>query len=280
VTLDDIINGNVTSTGHFFIGLRTLYNQVDTIKNGLGTVATQLNLVVPTGAVAIAIGTTGTAAKDGMGLFPSQGTNATRMTAFNYKTPFDSAGATATLPSNLPAELGSNNAADAGTPIYNAYVAIDTMVTSLGEISTGAQTLQTSISGGTFNTTLDGAKTAIGDIASTLEGGDAKFYDIYSQVSPIFPTMLTAVTGIYGGLVGIASVGALAALLLLICNFYKCRFLLYFTCIILVVVGFICFLLSIIISALIPVAYFGCDFLIFSLSSKANFNSNFVFIFS
>lgn len=132
MTLDDIINGNVTSTGHFFVGVRTLYNQIDTIKNGLGTVATQLNSVVPTGAVSIAVGTTGTGAKDGMGSFASLGTNATRMAAFNYKTPFDSGAATATLPSNLPAELGSNNVADAGTPIYNAYVALDTMVTSLG----------------------------------------------------------------------------------------------------------------------------------------------------
>ncbi len=90
--------------------------------------------------------------------------------------------------------------------------------------------------------------------------------------------MKTAVTGIYGGLVGIACVGLLATLLLLICNMYKCRFLLYFTCVVLVFVGVVCFFLAIFISALIPVAYFGCDFANFTLSSAANFNSNFVLI--
>lgn len=54
--------------------------------------------------------------------------------------------------------------------------------------------------------------------------------------------------------------------------------LLYFTCVVLVFVGVVCFFLAIFISALIPVAYFGCDFANFTLSSAANFNSNFVLI--
>lgn len=50
VTLDDVINGNVTSTGKFFVGIRTLYNQISTIKTSLATVATQLGTISATGA--------------------------------------------------------------------------------------------------------------------------------------------------------------------------------------------------------------------------------------
>lgn len=69
--------------------------------------------------------------------------------------------------------------------------------------------------------------------------------------------------------------GILATLLLIICNMYKCRLLLYFVCVVLVVVGIICFFLCIIVSALIPVVYFSCDFLTFSLTNANNFNSNY-----
>lgn len=49
VTLDDVINGNVTSTGKFFVGIRTLYNRISTIKTSLATVATQLGTISATG---------------------------------------------------------------------------------------------------------------------------------------------------------------------------------------------------------------------------------------
>lgn len=157
ISLDDIINGNVTTTGKFFVGLRTLYNQIGTIKTGLGTVDTQLTAIIPTGPTFSAVYGTGTSARDSIGVLPS-GTNATRMPAYNYKTPFDSVAATATLPSDFPATLGSNAAADAGTPTYLTYVALDTIQTSLNQIAGGAQSLKTTISG-TFNSSLDSAKT-------------------------------------------------------------------------------------------------------------------------
>jgi hypothetical protein len=90
--------------------------------------------------------------------------------------------------------------------------------------------------------------------------------------------MNTAVTGVYAGLIGIACLGIVAALFLVICNMYKCRFLLYFTCCILILVGIVCLFLAIIISALLPIAYFTCDFTTTSFSSAAGFNGNYSII--
>lgn len=49
VALDDIINGNTTSTGKFFIGIRTLAKKIDTIKTSLTNVQTQFGTL--TGAI-------------------------------------------------------------------------------------------------------------------------------------------------------------------------------------------------------------------------------------
>lgn len=131
---------------------------------------------------------------------------------------------------------------------------------------------------GTFTTALDQAKTILKEVVGKLESGDKMYYDIYSQVTPHFSIMTTSITGIYGGLIGIACLGMLATLLLLICNLYKCRFLLYFTCCILILVGIISLFLVTIISTLIPILYFGCDFTTYSFSNAANFNSILYFI--
>ena len=146
-------------------------------------------------------------------------------------------------------------------------------------MSNGAQSLKTTISSG-FSTALDAAKQPLQDVAKLLQSGDATYFEIYSQVSPNFPTINTAVTGIYAGLVGLSSLAMLATLLMVICNLYKCRFLLYFICILLVFVGLISFLLATLVSALIPMMYFGCDILTFSISSAANFNCNTFLILS
>jgi hypothetical protein len=86
--------------------------------------------------------------------------------------------------------------------------------------------------------------------------------------------MNTAITGIYAGLIGLASLAMLATLLLIICNLYKCRYLLYFVCFLLVIVGLVSFLLATIMSIIIPLVYFTCDIVTFSIGSAANFNSN------
>lgn len=140
---------------------------MDQIKNSLTTINTQLNNINPTGTDVTASVTAYTNAKGSIALVPANA-NATLATAFSYQTPFDGAGATAaTLPSNLPNDLGSNAAANAGTPIFNAYNGLDAIQAIISGMATGAQNLQTQISG-SFATGLDAAKGPLKDVATTL----------------------------------------------------------------------------------------------------------------
>lgn len=167
ITLDDIINGNATESGRFFIGLRTLANKMDDIKNSLTTINTQLNNINPTGTDVTASVTAYTNAKGAIAIVPANA-NATLATPFSYETPFDASGATApTLASNLPADLGSNAAANAGTPIFNAYNGLDAVQAIISGMAAGAASLQTAIAG-SFATGLDAAKGPLKDVATTL----------------------------------------------------------------------------------------------------------------
>ena len=276
IALDDIINGNVTDTGKYFIGLNPLYNSITTIKNNLSNIDTQFTNIIPAGAAALATANAASAAQTQIDKIP---TNVAlgKVTAYNYKTAFDNAAATATLASTMPNALGSINAADSSSAIYLSYNGIGTIQNAINQITGGAQGVKTQIAGG-FSTALDGAKTALKDVKDLLTNGDTMFFSIYSSVTPYIPTINTAVTGIYAGLLGIASVGILATLLLLICNLYKCRYLLYFVCVILVVIGVISFILSLVLSILMPLVYFTCDFANYSFSSKANFDcTNYIY---
>ena len=272
ITLDDIINGNVTSTGKYFIGLQTLYNQIGNMQGNLSFIDSTLTSIVPTGTVGLETITRSNAAKSAINLIPT-GTLAGKVPAYNYGTPFTTSGAPVTLPSKMPDDLGSTNIVDSNSVIYVAYNGISTIQNIVYQVIDGAQSVKNTISSG-FSTALTQAKNVLKGISGTLVSGDKQYYDIFSQVSPMFPIMNTGITGVYAGLIGLASLGMLGALLLLICNFYKCRYLLYLVCVILVFIGIISFFLSIILSALIPVFYFTCDAITYAFSSGSNFNGN------
>lgn len=276
ICLDDLINGNVTDSNKYFIGLKPLYNSISMIKNNLTNIDTQFTSIVPTGPAAVATATAFAMAQGAIDLIPNNAAG-TRVPAYFYNTPFDNAAATATLASNLPGALGSTAAADSATAIYGSYNGLGIIQNVINQITFGALGVKTQIAG-TFGSALDSAKGIIKGVLDNLVNGDIKYFTIYSSVTPYFPVMGQAVTGIYAGFVALASIAMLATLMLLICNIYKCRYILYLTCLIFVIIGVISFLLSVMISALIPITYWTCDFATFTFSSKANFDCTFLLI--
>ena len=79
-------------------------------------------------------------------------------------------------------------------------------------------------------------------------------------------------TAFFGVIVGLSILGILGAILMTFCDKYKCRYLIYFACSLLVIIGIVCFLLAMIFSLIVPVFYFSCEFIQFTIASKANFD--------
>ena len=68
----------------------------------------------------------------------------------------------------------------------------------------------------------------------------------------------TIITAFFGVVVGLSVLVILGALLMTFCEKYKCRYLIYFACIFLVLIGIVGFLLSTLLSAIVPAVYFSC----------------------
>jgi hypothetical protein len=79
---------------------------------------------------------------------------------------------------------------------------------------------------------------------------------------------------IYGVAMGIAVLALIGVVLMSFCDMYKCRYLMYFSCFIFFIFGLISFCISIAFSILVPVLYWGCDWLSFTMSNSTNFSAN------
>lgn len=79
---------------------------------------------------------------------------------------------------------------------------------------------------------------------------------------------------IYAVAMSIAILALVGVVLMTFCDMYKCRYLMYFSCTLLFLFGMISFLLSILFSFIVPVLYWGCDWLSFTLGDSANFQTN------
>ncbi len=85
----------MTSTGKYFIGLQTLYNQIGNMQGNLSFIDSTLISIVPTGTVGLATITTSNAAKSAIDVIPT-GSVGGKVPAYNYGKPFNSLGATVT----------------------------------------------------------------------------------------------------------------------------------------------------------------------------------------
>ena len=79
--------------------------------------------------------------------------------------------------------------------------------------------------------------------------------------------------GFYSGLVALSALAIIAVILTVGCSRYKCRYLFYFVCVVLTVVGLLCLVLAVLFSALVPPIYMACGFLETTFESREGFES-------
>lgn len=107
-----------------------------------------------------------------------------------------------------------------------------------------------------------------------VSGFDTNISNIDDSISGIMKIVTLAVTAFFGVFIGFAVLGIVGTLLMTCCEKFSCRYLLYFLCVILLLLGFLSFLLSLFFSIFTPILYLGCDFLTVAISSSAGFTAN------
>lgn len=195
------------------------------------------------------------------------------MNAITYNTPFNSGSTTGTINSIFPAILGSSNT---GGYVGNLYTLVDAAKTAITTISTGADSFNQQTSN--FQGGVAALQSTITDFNNFLSNADNNSYSYMDIVSSKKPLINLGVQVVYGVTIGLASMMLLGALLVAFCDKPKCRYLMYFTCFLLFFIGLAGFLMSIIFSIITPAVYFGCQFIDFSLSSSADFDSKYSLI--
>lgn len=78
---------------------------------------------------------------------------------------------------------------------------------------------------------------------------------------------------IYGIALGVSVLALLGVILMTFCDKYKCRYLMYFSCVILFFFGILGFFLAIIFSIIVPVVFFLCEWMDVTITTTG-FNSN------
>lgn len=268
ILTDDILNGNTTDDGtSYFLGMNTLSTQLGYISGNMSTINNSLTqLTNSAGTNMTTILGQATTAMNNVDLVPT-GVAGGTMPAFTYMTPFTSAAAATPISSTFPTVLGTTASGGSGL-VGVMHTGIDAAKGVLNGIAVAAGGFVNNSA--TFNSSISGAQGTLNSFTNIVVNGDKAISGYLSMTSQ--SSMATMVVEIfYGVIIGFSLLALLGVLLMTFCDKYKCRHLMYFSCIFLFFIGIVGFLLSSLFSIIVPVLYLGCGFITTSFSSSANF---------
>jgi len=130
-------------------------------------------------------------------------------------------------------------------------------------------------SASSFASGATGFSSSIGSITSDLNSVQTQITDLDNSMKDGLDLMETpktigtlVINLIYGIALGLAALALLGVILMTFCDKYKCRYLMYFSCVILFFFGILGFLLAIIFSIIVPVMYLFCEWLDVTITSS------------
>lgn len=143
----------------------------------------------------------------------------------------------------------------------------------INQILKGANDFQRGF--GDIGNTINGVIDQIGDLESQVDPIEDSVNDMTGTINPVFEIITIVITAIFGVFIGIGVLAIIATVIMTFCDKFRCRYFLYFICVIFVVLAIVCFLVTLVFSILTPVLYLACDFLNVTTASASGFQSNF-----
>ena len=270
IMFDDIINGNVTADGqYFFIGVSQLITEINNLNTNIGSITSDINNLS---------GAQMTTAKNDIGTAKA---NVQKVPAnvladgnavITYTTPIDQtyASGNPTITSFFGSTvLGSSNNGGIVGEFYSSlnlmYNTIDGIISSSTSFSSSTGAFTSAI--GSVTGALDGFKNTLNDLNTSVDNA-LGMLDSPKTVGTM------AIQIFYAVALGLSILALVGVVLMTFCDKFKCRYLMYFACVILFFFGLIGFLIAIIFSFIVPVMYWGCDWIGVTIGSAAGFNTN------
>lgn len=175
------------------------------------------------------------------------------------------------IKSTLNSLLGSSTS---GTGIVGGfYQAISTTHATLSGIATDSNGFATNSGANlpsstitNINNDLTKVSNQILDLDKSLKNG-LQLMDTPKSIGGLVISL------IYGVALGLSVLTLLGVILMTFCDKYKCRYLMYFSCVILFFIGLVGFLIALLFSVVVPVLFFLCEWLDVTITSSG-FNAN------
>lgn len=216
----------------------------------LGFVTGQLDQIDNDGPTITNIGTTYTAFESQLLVLPS-GSSDTKHAAITYG-PFIASGAT-TL-SIMPNILGRKS--DTSSSVGIIYKISKETKDSVESTSDAAQAFKDGIA--SFNSGFADVSKSVSDLQKTMDDTDSSLSGAMITINSVLGTITVVISALFGVIIGLAVLGIVGALIMTFCNKFKCRYLVYFACVILFIIGIVLFLLSVLFSLITPILYYTC----------------------
>lgn len=136
-------------------------------------------------------------------------------------------------------------------------------------LASAASSFTGAVSG--FKDQIGSVQDSMNDVTSQIDGIMGTVNSVTDYVGPALDGITIGVSVYFGVVIGFTVLAIIGCLLMSFCDKFKCRYLIYFSCLILFVIGIIGFLFSTIFSVMTPVLYYSCEFVDYTLASPANF---------
>jgi hypothetical protein len=271
-----VLNGNVTSNGtSFFTGLNTLSNQLTNLDTNLSNINGNLSDLTDT--------TASSNSKKAMDNIISVNDNKVKVIPnaaspfkldLSYGIPLDALTPTPNgLISSFVNVLGDYS--NSSSLVGGLYTVLQTISNTISTARSNAASFSSNF--GTVNSAVIGIKNLTNSIITNINSMDNSIGGAIGIMDNVGQNGNMGLQAFYGVFIGFASLALLGTLLTACCDKYGCRHLVYFSCLIMFLVGLIGALLSTIFSLFIPVFTWGCSFLDVTLGSQTGFTGTNVF---
>jgi hypothetical protein len=262
---DDLLNGNVTDDGQsYFSGLNMLNTNLNALVGGA---LTTLNSAVASfqstsGSMTTAISSLNTLLTS---ITNSDGYGGVGVTTITYAANVNSQVAL------FPSIMGRSTTGGKLKTYYDQIVQFKTQIMG---ISAKADAYATGSGGITAGITS--ATGIISPILTSVSDLDQQFGG-FLDLSSFTQYATTGVQMYYAAVLGLAALAMLGAILMAFCDRYKCRYLMYFACMFMLIVAGLGFFLSMIFSVILPITSWTCEYLQVALTDQASFTCTYLY---
>lgn len=165
VLFDDLINGNVTSSGRgFWAGMYGISTQLAVLDSNFAGAIGDLDSIKTGSAIETAIQSAYTQAQASLDVTPNAGGGGARAPDIDYYYPFGDQTATTILQSDFPVKFGSNDGTTyPDSLVFDVYTTLYASQQVVDLITSKADTVSSSFSSGTLSSMISSAVSVIED---------------------------------------------------------------------------------------------------------------------